>query len=113
MGDTPDFDRADRPATAQPPPIRRDELPSMHALVAADFLERGEYGIRKYGTKLTVHNGRDPLNDAYEEALDLVVYLRQMIEEREIARARQLPYHTEPTAVLTLDQPALPGTPQA
>jgi hypothetical protein len=29
------------------------------------------------------HNGRDALKDAYEEALDLVMYLRQaMAEER-------------------------------
>lgn len=104
MGNVPDFDRTDRPATAQPPPIRRSGLPSMHALVAADFLNRGDYGLRKYGTKLTVHNGRDALMDAYEEALDLVVYLRQMIEEREIARARQVPTHTEPTDVHTLPQ---------
>lgn len=31
---------------------------------------------------LQAHNGRDPLVDAYQEALDLVVYLRQAIEER-------------------------------
>lgn len=28
------------------------------------------------------HNGRDALVDAYQEALDLTMYLRQAIEER-------------------------------
>jgi hypothetical protein len=28
------------------------------------------------------NNGRDSLMDAYQEALDLVMYLRQAIEER-------------------------------
>ena len=83
MGDKTDFHRTDRPMTAQPPPIRRAALPSIHALVANDFLERGAYGERKYGTKLTANNGRDALKDAYEEALDLVVYLRQALEERD------------------------------
>lgn len=40
------------------------------------------FGRQKYGTPLTADNGRDPLVDAYQEALDLVVYLRQAIEER-------------------------------
>lgn len=86
MGDQTDFHRTDRLGTAQPPPIRRHALPSIHALVAQDFLDRGAYGERKYGTKLTAHNGRDPLKDAYEEALDLAAYLRQEIEERDDAR---------------------------
>jgi hypothetical protein len=54
----------------------------MHDLVADDLRERKAFGLRKYGTTLTTHNGRDPLVDAYEEALDLCVYLRQAIEER-------------------------------
>lgn len=51
-------------------------------LVIADMKERNEVGSKKYGTPLQTHNGRDPLIDAYQEALDLVVYLRQAIEER-------------------------------
>jgi hypothetical protein len=39
-------------------------------------------GIETYGTPLQAHNGRDALWDAYEEALDLAIYLRQVIEER-------------------------------
>jgi hypothetical protein len=40
-------------------------------------------GVRKYGTPLQAHNGRDGLMDAYQEALDLAVYLRQLIAERD------------------------------
>lgn len=56
--------------------------PSMHDLVAADMAERKAFGYAKYSAILTAHNGRDALRDAYEEAMDLVVYLRQAIEER-------------------------------
>ena len=40
-------------------------------------------GIVRYGTPLQAHNGRDALVDAYQEALDLAVYLRQAIYERD------------------------------
>jgi hypothetical protein len=51
-------------------------------LVFADMEARREQGIERYGVPLQIHNGRDALMDAYQEALDLVVYLRQAIEER-------------------------------
>jgi hypothetical protein len=40
-------------------------------------------GRRKYGTALEANNGRDALMDAYQEALDLAMYLRQAIAERD------------------------------
>jgi hypothetical protein len=40
-------------------------------------------GIETYGTPLESHNGRDALQDAYEEALDLACYLKQAMIERE------------------------------
>lgn len=43
-----------------------------------------KFGRRKYGTPLQPFNGRDPLVDAYQEVLDLAVYLRQAIWEREV-----------------------------
>lgn len=52
-------------------------------LVIADLEERREFGTAKYGEELTAFNGRDPLVDAYQEAIDLTVYLRQTIEERD------------------------------
>lgn len=59
--------------------------PSMHDLVADDLRRRRDFGLRKYGTLLQAGNGRDALRDAYDEALDLAVYLRQAIEERDSA----------------------------
>lgn len=52
-------------------------------LVVADMRERGASGRAKYGTPLQTHNGRRALVAAYQELLDLVVYLRQEIAERE------------------------------
>ena len=51
-------------------------------LVLKDMEERRLHGIEKYGMPVQPFNGRNPLIDAYQEALDLCVYLRQAIEER-------------------------------
>lgn len=51
-------------------------------LVLKDMEERRKHGIEKYGVPVQPYNGRDPLVDAYQEVLDLCVYLRQEIEER-------------------------------
>lgn len=40
-------------------------------------------GRARYGTPLQPFNGRDQLADAYAEALDLVVYLRAALYERD------------------------------
>lgn len=55
----------------------------MWQLVKKDMLRRNAFGIAKYGKPLQANNGRDALKDAYEEALDLCVYLRQAIYERD------------------------------
>jgi hypothetical protein len=68
------------PETDQQLPVHNDG-PSMHDLVIEDMAARKEHGLRKYGTILQAHNGRSALQDAYEEVLDLAVYLRQAIEE--------------------------------
>jgi len=49
--------------------------------VVEDLERRAEVGRDKYGQYLRSDNGRDPAVDAYQEALDLLVYLRQMKEE--------------------------------
>lgn len=49
---------------------------------------RDQMGRKKYGTPLQPNNGRDALQDAYEEALDLAVYLRQAIYERNLYFAK-------------------------
>ena len=51
-------------------------------LVIKDLQDRADAGEIKYGTKLKTFNGRDALVDAYQEGLDLVMYLRQLIEEK-------------------------------
>lgn len=66
----------------QPPPVPNDS-PAIWALVIADMQDRDKTGLERYGTRLQAFNGRDALVDAYQEALDLVVYLRQAIEERD------------------------------
>lgn len=57
--------------------------PSIQSLVRADLEQREQLGVKRYGTPLQPHNGRDALLDAYEEALDLACYLRQALAERE------------------------------
>ena len=57
--------------------------PSIHEMLAVDIAGRQALGVRKYGTALQPHNGRDALRDAYEEALDLAAYLRQALYERD------------------------------
>jgi hypothetical protein len=50
-------------------------------LVIEDMKSRDEFGFKKYGGHLQAFNGRSALVDAYQEALDLVVYLRQVLYE--------------------------------
>ena len=66
----------------QPPPIPSN-LPAVWDLVIADIRQRDAFGEKKYGERLRPHNGRDALLDAYQEALDLCVYLRQKLYERD------------------------------
>ena len=65
----------------QPSPIPNTSTPIVD-LVMQDLQERKELGIKRYGTPLQAHNGRNSLVDAYQEALDLCIYLRQVIEEQ-------------------------------
>lgn len=67
---------------SQPAPKPNDK-PSVWDLVLADMAERDRMGHAKYGTRLQPFNGRDTLTDAYQGALDLCVYLRGAIYERD------------------------------
>lgn len=51
-----------------------------HAVIA-DLMARKRLGIERYGVALQAFNGRDMGRDAYEEALDLAVYLRGELAE--------------------------------
>jgi len=70
----------------QPAPVA-NQRPALWSLVVNDMRARDLEGRRRYGTPLQAGNGRDGLVDAYQEALDLVVYLRQVIAERDLAPA--------------------------
>lgn len=52
-------------------------------LVLEDMQKRDQIGRDRYGKPLQPFNGRDMLLDAYEEALDLAVYLRGCLFERD------------------------------
>lgn len=60
-----------------------NDNPAIQDLVLRDINKRKEVGIARYGTPLQAGNGRDMLVDAYEESLDLCIYLRGVIYERD------------------------------
>lgn len=74
MGDVRD------PNTDQTLPIPNGRRPIVD-IVRDDLLERKEHGVRKYGQALQAFNGRDPVQDAFEESVDLMLYLKQLLEE--------------------------------
>jgi hypothetical protein len=70
----------------QPLPVP-NSLPHIQDLVHADLQERQQLGESRYGVPgLQPYNGRDMLWDAYDEAMDLCVYLRACIYERDNTR---------------------------
>ena len=75
-------ERLNPAATPEPPPTGNGR----HVIteLIRDLLDRDKMGTKKYGTTLRTKNGRDALNDALQEALDLVMYLKQAIMERDM-----------------------------
>jgi len=61
-------------------PIPNDEIGS-HDVAIKMLQERKELGLKRYGSLLQPNNGRDNLQDAIEELIDLLVYL--VTEKRE------------------------------
>ena len=61
----------------------KNEHPGIQDMVIADIEARKAEGIKRYGTVLQPHNGRDSLRDLYEELLDAAMYTRQLMEERQ------------------------------
>jgi hypothetical protein len=59
------------------PLIYGNEALALPEWLVADMAERHRAGVAKYGVPLRVWNGRDAVVDAYQEALDLVVYVQQ------------------------------------
>ena len=68
-------------AASEPDPMpgKRMVLPS----AVSALIERVATKTQEYGTPLMTNNGRDALMDAFQEALDCVMYLAQAILERE------------------------------
>jgi hypothetical protein len=75
--------RVERAAPVEQPAPVANQNPAVWPLVMVDMASRDKLGRERYGTPLQPHNGRDTLRDAYEEALDLAVYLRSAIYERD------------------------------
>jgi hypothetical protein len=62
--------------------------------VVIDMLKRDAFGAEKYGRHLTPHSGEDMLQHAYEEAVDLAVYLKtRILEEASRQTTAQDPDH--------------------
>lgn len=83
----------------QPNPVANDNPPTWNLvirdlevnnaiLVIEDARARDAVGRERYGVPLQPGNERDSLRDAYEEALDLMVYLKNCRVEREMRLAR-------------------------
>lgn len=65
----------------EPEPVGNGQI--IIDLVEKDLRDRAEVGKEKYGTYLRANNGRNSLMDAYQEVLDLAMYLRQLIYEKD------------------------------
>lgn len=64
----------------QPAPTPNTSVP-VWELVIADMKAWDRLGRSRYGTPLQAGNGRNAMQDLYEELLDAAVYARQVIEE--------------------------------
>lgn len=69
------------PAEVLDGPTRRE----LEHRLRVDMVARDDMGRAKYGVPLTSGDGRDHLVDAYQEALDLLAYARQELDEAERA----------------------------
>ena len=73
----------DKSKAATPQPAPHSGKLTVIDYVLADMVERAAMGVIKHGMPLQTDNGRDALWDAYQEAMDLCMYLRQAILEQE------------------------------
>lgn len=66
----------------QPQPVENNNS-FIADLVIADMKARKELGIKRYAVALQAFNGRDALQDLYEEQLDQIIYTKQWMVEKE------------------------------
>lgn len=71
--------------SSEPNPVPNGNV-AVWETVIKDMHDRNELGIKRYNTPLQPFNGRNALIDAYQESLDLAVYLRQRILEDELSK---------------------------
>lgn len=79
----PDVPTKQRPEDQPLPTVNEETF--IQDRVVSDIEARKAVGIQRYGTALQPFNGRDAIQDAYEEAMDLTVYLKQVLVERQAA----------------------------
>ncbi len=73
--------KTQRPAAVnepEPTPGTMDVWPEL----VKDIEARVKMGLAKYGDVFQADNGRDSLMDAYQDALDLVIYLKAELMRR-------------------------------
>jgi hypothetical protein len=89
-------------ATPEPKPVPNNhpaiadvvaaELVALHEPmareVATDVMARKAFGLAKYGTPLQPFNGRNTLNDLYQELVDAVKYARVALYEASYLKAQ-------------------------
>ena len=71
--------------SSEPNPMPNGNI-AVWEVVIGDMKDRNTLGIERYKTPLQPFNGRNALIDAYQESLDLAVYLRQRILEDELSK---------------------------
>ena len=76
-------ERTGREGDSQPIPTREERSVCVQDAVVALINERRELGVRRYGSPLMTHNGRDSLVDLRDELLDALMYVTQAILERD------------------------------
>lgn len=67
--------------TPEPMPHYKEGERIVLEKVMEDLRKRAEVGKKKYGDYLRTRDGRNTLIDAYQEALDLAMYLAKAIME--------------------------------
>lgn len=80
---TGESERMSEATIEQPQPETRAESVSVAPHVVDDIVARARLGVERYGTPLRTHNGRDGLVDLYQELIDAVFYIKQVIMERD------------------------------
>jgi hypothetical protein len=75
----------------QPMPVVNDR-PAVQDALIVDVERRKQIGVERYGTLLQPFNGRSAIRDAYEESLDMAIYLRQVLAEQDevVGRTRHI-----------------------